>query len=111
MEPPSIANAYGSLSTRPSAFDSKMRSIGGLKPVFQGPHDPLAIQNEPTSDEIFVKLIQALSMSFMRHLSKDSGWLPVGANRCIYIPALSTQDRQKRSSEFENEDMQDNVSP
>jgi len=51
---------------------------------------------EPTAHEIYARLVEALSMSVVRLLSKEYHWLPIGRYCCIGVLVSNLSDRDEK---------------
>ncbi len=51
---------------------------------------------EPTAHEIYPRLVEALSMSVVRLLSKEYHWLPIGRYCCIGVLVSNLSKREEK---------------
>lgn len=56
----------------------------------------IPVERVPTIHGIYTRLVEALSMSVIRLLSKEYCWLPIGRYCCIGAPALTLSNGEEK---------------
>lgn len=67
-------------------------------------------QMGPTTREIYVRLVEALSMSVVRLLSKEYHWLSIGRYCCIGVIISNLSNGKENVSSVDGQDVPEQVS-
>lgn len=70
----------------------------------------VSAQREPTNHEIYTRLIEALSTSVVRLLSKEHHWLPIGRHCCIGNADWNLGNEEQRVSSLDDQNVLEQAS-
>ena len=92
------------------SFASNSRSLDLSSPLTPVSSKSRAAHNQPTANEIFNSLVEALSMSVVQALATEGPGRPIGSHTCIWTPTLSSDSSEQSVLNYDEANLQEMVS-